>query len=394
VRWLVLALLLLAGCESRERGIVLWHGYNGVEREALAAVTARWNAVHPERPIELVAVPYAAFADKLTSAIPNGNGPDLFIYSQDRIGDWAGAAVSGSGVIEPIEFWVDDALLDRFEPRAVSALAYRDSLWGLPLATKSLALFYRTDLVAAPPATTDELERLARPGRYAVAYANANLYSHAPWLFAHGGTLLDARGALAIATPEATRAAAYARHLVDAKLAASRIDAPEVAQLFNAGATATAISGPWFIAELAAETPWAVAPLPVVSATGRRATPFLGVDAVIMSARARDKSIAFEAMSFLTDDASAVERGRLARQVVPNLGAYADPALARDPVIAAFRAQLAHTVRMPVEPAMRMVWQPYKTALGEILAGGAEPGTRLLAVEREVQGYLDGAAPR
>ena len=61
----------------------------------------------------LVAVPYDAFADKLTSAIPRGNGPDLFIYPHDRIGDWADA-----GMIEPIEFWVDDARADRFSERA------------------------------------------------------------------------------------------------------------------------------------------------------------------------------------------------------------------------------------------------------------------------------------
>jgi maltose-binding protein MalE len=43
---------------------------------------------------------------------------------------------------------------------------------------------------------------------------------------------------------------------------------------------------------------------------------------------------------------------------------------------------------MPKVPAMRMVWTPYKNALGEVLAGRSEPGTQLLAVEREVKGYL------
>ena len=40
---------------------------------------------------------------------------------------------------------------------------------------------------------------------------------------------------------------------------------------------------------------------------------------------------------------------------------------------------------------MRMVWTPYKTALGEVISGRTEPGTQLLAVEREVQNYLDGS---
>jgi hypothetical protein len=40
---------------------------------------------------------------------------------------------------------------------------------------------------------------------------------------------------------------------------------------------------------------------------------------------------------------------------------------------------------------MRMVWTPYKTALGEVLAGRAEPGEQLISVEREVKSYVHGA---
>jgi hypothetical protein len=40
---------------------------------------------------------------------------------------------------------------------------------------------------------------------------------------------------------------------------------------------------------------------------------------------------------------------------------------------------------------MRMVWTPYKTALGEVLAGRAEATDQLRAVEREVQSYITGA---
>jgi len=45
-------------------------------------------------------------------------------------------------------------------------------------------------------------------------------------------------------------------------------------------------------------------------------------------------------------------------------------------------------VPMPKVPAMRMVWTPYQNALGEVLAGRSDPGKQLLAVEREVEGYV------
>ena len=376
----------LGACERRD-SIVLWHAYQDAEREALAEGAARWNAAHPDRPLELVGVPYGAFADKLTSAIPGGNGPDLFIYPQDRIGDWAEA-----GVIEPIEFWVDDARADRFSTEALEAMAYEGSLWGLPVAVKSMALYYRTDITPTPPRTTDELLALApgmrAKGGYAIAYANVDLYGHAPWLFGFGGAIVDADGALAIATPEAAAALAFARELVVRGAAPEGAEGPQVATLFNAGKAATVMSGPWFVSDIGAGVPWKVAPLPIVSATGKPAAPFLGAEGILMSARSHDKAAAFEVMDALTSDVDAIARARRAKQVVPNVRAYDDPSVAADPVLRAFRDQLAHTVAMPKGAAMRMVWTPYRTALGEVIAGRAEPGAQLIAVEREVAGYL------
>ena len=385
--WLVV-LLALAACERRD-AIVLWHAHQGAEREVLVRAAARWNAEHPDRPLELVGMPFNGFADKLSSAIPRGNGPDLFIYPQDRIGDWADA-----GALEPIEFWIDDARADRFDRTAVEAMAYHGSLWGLPLATKSLALYYRPDLVAAPPRTTDELVKLTtvmhpRQG-YAVAYANADLYGHAAWLFGFGGEVMHA-GRLSLATPEAAAAMQFARELVVTGASPPNTDGAYVATLFNEGKAATAISGPWFQADIAAGVPWKVATLPTISATGRPAAPFLDVEGVLMSSRAKDTDAAFAVMDALTTDLAAAERAKLTRQAVPNPHAFDDPDVVADPVLGAFRAQLAHAVLMPKDPAMRLVWTPYKTALGEVLAGRAEPGPKLLAVEREVAGYLAGA---
>lgn len=385
---LVLALALAASCgPAHEPGVVLWHAYTGLERSALEETAARWNDQHPELPVTLVAVPHDSFADKLTNAIPRGNGPDLFIYADDRIGAWA-----DSGTIEPIEFWVDDARADRFSKRAMGAMAYKGSLWGLPLAVKSVALYVRTDLVATAPKTTDELIALApamkKHAGFAFAYANVDLYGHAPILHGFGGQVIDDDGNLAIATDQAAEAMTFARELVATGVAPADTQLPMVASLFNAGKAATAVSGPWFIPDIAPNVPWQVVTLPIVSRTGKPMAPFLGAESILMSAYARDKSAAFTVMDALTSDASALVRARRARQVVANSAVYDDPEVARDPVLRTFRAQLEHTVPMPKVEAMRMVWTPYQNALGEVLAGRSNAGQQLLAVEREVQRYL------
>ena len=386
---LVLALAAFVGCgEARDKGVVLWHAYAGAERVALEKTAAHWNEQHPEQPLTLVAVPHDSFADKLTNAIPRGNGPDLFIFADDRIGAWA-----ESSTIEPIEFWVDDARADRFDARGMSAMAYGGSVWGLPLAVKSVALYVRTDLVAKPPTTTDELIELApamrKRGGYALAYANVDLYGHAPWLHGFGGQVIDKGGKLAINTEEAARAMAFARELVAKGVAPADTQLPMVASLFNEGRAATAVSGPWFIPDIAPNVPWTVVTLPTISPTGKPMTPFHGAESILMSAYARDKSAAFAVMDALTSDEAALVRAREARQAVANLAAYKDPAVARDPVLRTFRVQLDDTVPMPKVEAMRSVWTPYQNALGEVLAGRSEPSRELEAVEREVRNYTE-----
>jgi arabinogalactan oligomer/maltooligosaccharide transport system substrate-binding protein len=387
VRALLVAALLLVACADRAPdGVLLWHAYGGPEREALEAVAAAWNRAHPAAPLTLVAVPYDAFADKITSAVPGGNGPDLFVYSHDRIGDWAAA-----GIVEPLEFWVDDALADRYALDAIAAMAYRGSLWGLPLATKSLALYYRTDRVATAPATTADLFAAADAskarGGYALAYANPDLYTHAAWLHGFGGAVMTGDGEPRIASAEAVAALGFARRLVVAGVAPAEASGTLVATLFNEGKAAMVMSGPWFQGDIAPGVPWRVTTLPTVSETGRPAAPFLGAEGVLMSARARDKDAAFAVLAYLAGDDSAALRARRARQVVPNRAAYDEPDIGGDPVLRAFRDQLEHTVPMPAAPEMRMVWTPYRTALGTVLSGSTAPAAALDDVAREVAGY-------
>ncbi|HTJ41950.1 MAG TPA: extracellular solute-binding protein [Kofleriaceae bacterium] len=378
MKWL-LALCLIA-CGSSREGVVLWHAYNGPERAALEHVAAEWNDLHPETPLTLVQVPYDAFADKITSAVPNGNGPDLFVYSHDRIGDWAAA-----GVIEPIEFWVDDSIAGRYQKDALAAMAYRDDLWGLPMALKCLALFYRTDRISAPPKTTDELFAMAARARgsYPLAYANSDLYDHAPWLHGFGGVVLDEHGELRIASAEAADAMAFSKRLIDRGVVPAETTGPLVETLFNEGKADMALEGPWFVGDIAKGVPWAVSTLPIVSETGRPAAPFFSAEGVLMSARARDKDAAFAVMLFIAGDRSANERARDAGQIVPNAGVHDDATQA------VFRKQLEHTVLIPAAPAMRMVWTPYMTALAKVQSGGESPSDALLEVEREVRRYSE-----
>ena len=387
----VAAIALLANCTAHhDEELTIWHAYSGAEREVLERSAARWTAAHPELPLHPVYVPYDAFADKLSSAVPNGNGPDLFVYANDRLGDW-----TASGILEPIGFWIDAALLGKYDATAIKAMTYHGALDGLPLTMKSLALFYRTDLVPTAPKTTDELIAMAPSfsahGAHALAYANDDLYGHAPWLFGMGGGLLDDKGAPAIVSDAAVKAMELAHQLVTSGTVPAEISSSLLGSLFNHGNVGMVISGPWFIADIDPKVPWQVTSLPIVSATGHPAAPLLGVEGVMMSSRTHHAPQAFAAMAMLADDTAAIDRAIHARQVVPNAAAFADATVQQDPVLAAFREQARHAVAMSAEPALRVVWTPYQTALGEVLAGRADARTSLQKAATEISQYL---APR
>jgi maltose-binding protein MalE len=388
---------LIGGCAPRSSEgaggteLVLWHAYRGAERDALEAAVHAYEARTPGVSVRLVAIPYDAFPDKLSVAVPRGHGPDMFIFAHDRLGAWAEA-----GLLEPIGFWADEPLIDRFHLETVMPLTFGGELYGLPLAFKTLALYYDTSLVDHPPASTDELVEVAkrlhatRPDVWGIAWDLKSLYFHAPWLHGFGGKVFqsDDGDALALDSPAAAASAAFVhRLLAQDHIIPEEATSALITTLFTQHKLAYVVNGPWFRGELEGDRSWAVAPLPVVSETGRPAAPFLGTEGVFLSARSQHKKEAFELMGYLTSDEVARDRFAKGGQLVANRAIYDDPAVAADPFARAFRAQLAHTVSLSNRPAMRRVWSPMETALSNAIVHGEDPtqalGEAVARIRRE-----------
>jgi arabinogalactan oligomer/maltooligosaccharide transport system substrate-binding protein len=153
IRRFSLALLLALGVTSGRSAaadLVLWHAYRAEEKAALEKLVAQYNAQTKGPKVTTLAVPYDAFADKISAAVPRGKGPDIFIYAQDRLGGW----IEAGNTVEPVDFYLDDALKKRFIPTTLEAMTYRGSVYGLPLNYKEITLIYNKKLVKTPPKTT------------------------------------------------------------------------------------------------------------------------------------------------------------------------------------------------------------------------------------------------
>ena len=63
---------LVAAPATAATEIVVWHAYRAEEKAALEKVAGAYNAAHPNTHVSTLAVPYDAFADKISAAVPRG----------------------------------------------------------------------------------------------------------------------------------------------------------------------------------------------------------------------------------------------------------------------------------------------------------------------------------
>ncbi len=379
------ALVALALAASQ---LTLWHAYRAAEEEALQQSIALFEAANPGVRVESLALPYDAFASKLSAALPTDHGPDVFIFAHERIGGWA-----RESKIAPLDAELAE-LGPQFIPTSLEALKFEGHSYGLPLALKSVALYYNKKLIPKPPATTDELVALAKAhtGRdaaglptYGLAYQLKDSYYQALWLHGFGGSVFEEPGhRLRIATPQAERALAFVRDLaLRDKVIPEEPSSTLVSALFRAGQAAMAINGPWFAGELSGVL-YGVATLPIVSATGLPAKPFLSVEAAFVSARSSHPAAARALARFLASRESAVLRAVLGRQVVATRAAYDDPRVGGDALLRTFRRQAEQAVPTDNTPAMQAFWEPSNRALAAVVGGGVAPADALAQAERRM----------
>ncbi len=383
-----LALALIAETAVAQTNLVVWHAYRGKEKEAFEKVVADFNAAHQAFKVTTLAVPYDAYADKISAAVPRGKGPDIFIYAQDRLGGW----VEAGGTIEPLDFFVEPAVKSRFIPATLEAMTYKGNLYGLPLNVKVVTMIYNKKLVTAPPKDTSELVTVARKltdanaGRFGLAYWYSDFYYHSALMNAFGGGVFGSG-----ATPTVSSAAnaksieLLLKWLNTDKILPAEPSTSLITELFNKGRAGIVFSGPWFLAEIADGVDFGLALLPAVTeAGGQRMRPWMTVEGAYISAPSQHKDEAYEFIAYLSDVAAGKVMALQGRQTPANVKVFDDKQVAGDPVLSAFRAQVENAAPMPNLAEMTMVWSPVTTAMNSVVRGTATPQAALDQAQKDV----------
>lgn len=387
---LLLCVGLLAPGTSWAQRLVLWHAYRGDEQRALEGAVEAWRATRPGVRVEVLAMPFESYASKLESAIPHGNGPDLFIDAHERV-----TSYRARGLLAPVASLGEAAYTARFDDTAVRAFSSDGSLWAVPLSVKCVALYLNPAMVHGEVRSLAELDALRSSlprDRYPLVYEASSAYFHAAFAHAFGSGYLDERGRYLFVGDGAERSVARVIAMLDARTIPEEASGTLVSQLFLTGHAAAAISGPWLAAELGDRVRFTVQPLPTVpEAGGRPLEPFATVEGALLSAHAREPALARVLARALGDVPAAVMRARVGRQVVATREAWErSPELARDPVLSAFRRASMGARPMPTHANMRAAWEPARMALAKALR---RDGTVRAALEEGARRFADVTRP-
>jgi multiple sugar transport system substrate-binding protein len=378
----------------------------GGEGEVLRGQLERFRTIHPEIDLRLRSTPDAADLRRQ-------------LYVQ-----WLNARVSEPDVLQLDVVWTPEfaaagwiAPLDPFQPPAeaffpatLEAHRWRGALYALPWFVDVGMLYWRTDLLRAPPRDLDELTRMASDARAAAGEPRFGFvwqgarYEGLVTVFlehlgAFGGAILDQTGRVTVDEDAAVAALTYMRdaiHTAGVVPAAVLTWQEEQARFaFQNGQAVFMRNWPYASALLARDAGsavagrFAVAPMP--AARGGVPTAALGGSALAINAWSDQPGEAYRLIEFLLQPDQMLERAQVVRQFPPRAALYDDPALGDALGLPAAEARrIIEAARpRPVTPVYSQLSAILQVALHRALTRQVEPRPALSEAAGEMRALLD-----
>jgi arabinogalactan oligomer/maltooligosaccharide transport system substrate-binding protein len=288
------------GASTTKGEVTFWHAYGtgSAEEIALGKILEQAKTDMPNITINVLQVPFNDIYNKYRTDVASGAGPDMFIAPNDSLGDDA-----RNGLIADITELAAGKLGD-YTPLSVEGMSVDGKLYGIPESLKAVVLWYNKDMIATPPATTDELKALMEGGtEISVSYG---CYHHFGWFGAYGGKIFDENWkVIADQGTGVTDAMTFLNDIYQISKAEGwpKNDSDGLAP-FTEGKAAAITNGNWAMGDYktALGDKLGVAPLP--AGPKGPATPLLGVDGFYFNPNSTNKEAALEVALYLTGKAA------------------------------------------------------------------------------------------
>ena len=332
--------------------------------DATAELVETFNREHPGIDLSVTRGPLEteAVSDLAMSSLLLGNSPyDVLLMDVTWTPKYAKA-----GWLEPLEAWLGADALEDLAPGAELGNAFDGHLWRFPLVADMGLLFWRTDLMEAPPRTPAELEAISRSlqqeGRVRWGYVwEGRQYeglscTYLEVLRGFGGRWLR-DGSPDLNSNAAIAASQWLRHLVDVGItppAVANMAEPEALQTFETGDAAFMRNWPYAWAELNKNGSLLAGKVGITTMVSEPQEPHVATQGswgLSVLSSSQHKQAAVEALQFLTSTAAQKQLNLNWGYTPTRLSVFEDPELIRaNPVLPELQAALAAAVLRPVTP--------------------------------------------
>jgi len=320
--------------------------------------------------LEIIEKPTADVKTDFIAQVPTGEGPDLIAGANDWVGDLA-----KNGVIAPLEL---GAKLDGMSEPAIKGFTLDGSLYGVPYAVENLALVRNNALATETPATFDELieQGKASGAEFPVLIQQGDAgdaYHLYPIQTSFGAPVFttddsgEYTGELGMSGEPGTKFAEYVKKLADEGILSAAIGGDQANQAFMDGKSPYMITGPWNIVAFE-EAGLDFAAMPVPSAGGEPARPFLGVQGVYLSSKSEQALLANQFLDYMSSAEAQDTIYEVSRRT-PALEESADKV--EDPILEGFGEAGIDGDPLPAIAEMGAVWTFWGAAELSIVDGSA-----------------------
>lgn len=336
--------------------------------------------------LDVVQKPTGDIKTDFISQAPTGQGPDLIVTAHDAIGGFV-----QNGVVAPIDF---AAKADAFNPVAVRAFTQGGNVYGVPYAMENIALVRNNKLTKDTPKTFDELVKQGKSikgAKFPIVIQQGekgDAYHLYPLQTSFGAPVLkvDAKGdytaELGMAGEEGTKFAEYLQKLGKDGVLSADLGGDQAKQAFLDGKSPYMITGPWWTTEFK-DAGMDISVLPVPSAGGKPAVPFVGVQGVFVSSKSKNQLLANQFIDYIARKEAQDKLYELGGRV-PALTESA--AAIDDELLKGFNEAGKDGQPMPSLPEMAAVWEFWGGSEVSIINGkSADAGAAWQTMIKNIQ---------
>ena len=382
--FLILVVLLFSFGSSRRDPdeIVIWTQDLPAGRAVLDSLLTEFMQQHLGTKVSEIYYETEELRSNFIVAAVGGSGPDLIYGPSDQVGPF-----EVMKIIQPLEHLLsEDSLADFIDEGKVT---YKEHLYALAdRVGNHLTLVYNKKLMSKPPQTTDELIELGLKltqdwdgdgiiDQYALAWNYVEPFFFIPFLAGYGGWVMDDRGNPTLDTPATVSACQFIVDLrTKYKIIPRECDLDVANTLFKAGRAAMVINGPWSWGNYRENgVDIGLSRIPKVSATGLWSAPMISATAYSINVNTRDERLekTLEVLRYITSRQAQLRYTRVLTTIPARKSAQEDAIVTNDELLKRSKEQVEVGKPMPIDPAMRAIWDAMRPPYQSVLNGSLSP---------------------